>query len=80
MGTGKSQSAITYMNEHSDEKFIYITPFLDEATRIKEACPALNFIEPKKKNAEGGKIAHSAKLISEGKNITTTHQAFRYYT
>ena len=31
MGTGKSSAAITYMNEHKEEKFIYITPYLEEA-------------------------------------------------
>ncbi|MDE6149553.1 MAG: hypothetical protein K2F81_05595, partial [Ruminococcus sp.] len=49
MGTGKSSAAITYLNEHKDEKFIYITPYLDEATRIKKNCPSLRFVEPSEK-------------------------------
>lgn len=82
MGTGKSQSAITYMNEHSDQKFIYITPYLDEANRIKEGCPSLNFTEPsdRLKQYNFRKSEHTAALIKEGKNITTTHQAFKRYT
>lgn len=34
MGSGKSSAAITYMNEHPDDKFIYITPYLNEVKRI----------------------------------------------
>ncbi len=34
MGSGKSCSAIRYMNEH-DGNFIYLTPYLDEVDRIK---------------------------------------------
>lgn len=82
MGTGKSQSAITYMNENSDEKFIYITPYLEEAKRIKEGCPSLNFIEPsnKLKKYNRRKTDHTAALIRKGRNITTTHQSFKAYT
>ena len=82
MGTGKSQSAITYMNEHSDSKFIYITPYLDEANRIKKGCPNLRFVEPSSKISKYGfrKSIHTAALIKDGRNITTTHQAFKNYT
>lgn len=82
MGTGKSSAAITYLNEHKDEKFIYITPYLNEATRIKKGCPQLRFIEPseKLKQYHFRKFEHTAALIKEGRNITTTHQAFKRYT
>lgn len=82
MGTGKSQSAITYMNEHPDDKFIYITPYLDEAARIKKGCPSMKFIEPSNKLSQFHfkKSEHTASLIKEGRNITTTHQAFKGYT
>lgn len=82
MGTGKSSAAITYMNEHRDDKFIYITPYLEEATRIKEGCPEMNFIEPsdKIKKFHFKKSEHTAALIKQGRNITTTHQAFKMYS
>jgi len=82
MGTGKSQSAIAYMNEHKDRKFIYITPYLDEAARIKNGCPDLHFMEPSRKLSEYGfsKSRHTIALIQEGKNVATTHQAFKFYT
>ncbi len=82
MGTGKSQSAITYINEHQDKKFIYITPYLSEAARIKRDCPRLRFIEPSQKLPQYNykKTAHTAALIEDGRNVTTTHQAFKAYS
>ncbi len=81
MGTGKTEAAITYMNEHRGKKFIYITPYLAESNRIKEGCPELHFVEPSNKLSEYHfrKTEHTAALISEGCNITTTHAAFRNY-
>ena len=81
MGQGKSSSAITYMNEHADQKFIYIAPYLDEARRIKERCPDLHFVEPDKDWAHGSsKVSHTQELVIRGHNIATTHQAFKMYT
>ena len=54
MGTGKSSAAITYMNEHQNEKFIYITPYLEEADRIKKGCKAMHFVEPSDKLKQYG--------------------------
>lgn len=71
MGTGKSSAAITYMNEHRNEKFIYITPYLEEAERIKNGCKDMHFIEPsdKLKQYEFKKGVHTAALIKQGKNM-----------
>lgn len=82
MGTGKTSATITYLNEHKNEKFIYITPYLTEASRIKEGCPDLHFVEPsnKLKKYDFKKSLHTAALISQGRNIATTHQAFKGYT
>ena len=82
MGSGKSSAAITYMNENANERFIYITPYLDEAARIKENCPQLRFVEPSRGIAEFGftKTGHTLSLLQEGRNIATTHQAFLFYT
>ena len=82
MGNGKSSASITYMNDHKDRKFIYITPYLDEAARIKENCPELNFVEPSGNLKEYSfkKSLHTAALIDAGENIATTHQAFVGYT
>ena len=82
MSAGKSSAAIAYMNANSDRKFIYITPYLDEAARIKEGCPDLHFVEPSDKLRQYGyrKVEHTAHLINDGRNVATTHQAFKGYT
>lgn len=82
MGSGKTSASITYMNEHPNQKYVFITPYLDEATRIKKGCPNLQFIEPsdKLKQYNFRKCEHTAALIKQGRNITTTHQAFKRYT
>jgi len=81
MGSGKSESAIRYLNEHPGGKFIYITPYLEEAARIKKGCPALDFVEPKNLRQYGNrKLLHTEELIREGRNIATTHQSFKNYT
>lgn len=81
MGTGKSSAAITYMNEHPNDKFIYITPYLEEAKRIKRSCPDLQFVEPSNKIAQYNfnKNSHTCDLIKSDCNIATTHQAFKNY-
>lgn len=82
MGTGKSSAAIRYMNEHSNQKFIYITPYLTETERVRKCCADLHFIEPSDKLREYHfkKSIHTMALIDEGRNISTTHQAFKGYT
>ena len=82
MGSGKTMAAINYMNTHPNNKFIYITPYLDEAERIRNGCKNLHFVEPNRwsSGACHSKIKHTAQLIKEGRNITSTHQAFKYYT
>lgn len=81
MGTGKTSAAIAYMNSHPDDKFVYVTPYLDEADRIKQSCRALHFVEPSGKIPEYGfsKVRHTIELLKQGKNITTTHSAFTNY-
>lgn len=82
MGSGKTSAAIDYMNTHYDQKFIFITPYLDEAKRIKDGCPNVDFVEPSAKLStyKYQKGIHTAKLIDDGRNIATTHQAFAGYT
>jgi len=82
MGSGKSSACINYMREHPDEKYIYISPYVDEATRIKNACPSLHFYEPTKAKYEThhSKTLDSMSKIREGRNIASTHQAYAFYT
>lgn len=76
MGEGKSSGAINYINENTEEKYIYITPYLEEIERVKEK--SRGFIEPEinKKEKIYTKKESLKKLILEGKNIICTHALF----
>ncbi|MDM5229342.1 DEAD/DEAH box helicase family protein [Cytobacillus sp. NJ13] len=77
MGAGKTSFAIqTMKNAPETQKFIYITPFLDEVERIKESVPERNFKEPDIKHGHGTKLSSLKKLVSQGENIVTTHSLF----
>lgn len=80
--THNTTAAINYMNSHANDKFIFITPYLDEAKRIRDNCPNLNFVEPSNQISQYDfkKRTHTAALIKQGRNITSTHQAFKSYT
>ena len=79
MGRGKSWAAINYMNSHDDEKFLYITPYLDEITeRIIPSCPNKEFITPDDKRM-GTKTRHLKSLLNKGKNIASTHALFKRF-
>ena len=82
MGSGKSSAIITYINEHPEKRFLYIAPYLDESERIKDACPDAKFILPSDKIPEYyfSKARHTMALVKRGCNVSTTHQAVRYYT
>ena len=82
MGLGKTTAVMKYMNAHPDERYIYITPFLSEAERVKNGCPELKFREPSNKIPEFNysKVTHTKSLIEEGRNIVSTHQALKFYT
>lgn len=82
MGTGKTSAAIRYINDRPKNKFIYIAPFLEESRRIKDSCPNLHFAEPTNADSKyhHRKIEHTQQLISEGRNVATTHAAFKSYT
>lgn len=82
MGSGKSSAAINYMNAHPNQKFIYITPYLEEAKRIRDSCPELNFKEPSNKipDFDFKKYKHTEELLVSGENITSTHNMFLRYS
>lgn len=78
MGTGKSSAAITYMNEHPEKRFLYVTPFLDETRRIVDACRELRFAEPSDRIPEYrfAKGNHLRSLVNQHRNIAITHALF----
>ena len=71
MGAGKTSAAINYINQaKSDEKFLFITPYIKEIERITKSCPTKNFKEPLKM---GSKLNGIKYLLSKGENIISTH-------
>lgn len=71
MGTGKTQACIAWMRQHPEQKYLYVTPYLDECSRIQASAPELDFHQPQENKT---KSADLLRLLSEGKNITTTHE------
>ena len=76
-GIGKTTSIINMINEDkSDNKYLYITPFLTEVTRIIKECPSHKFKEPQEENGEN-KMNDIKKLLSKGENVVSTHALFK---
>lgn len=74
MGSGKTSSAINYINHSDDDTcFLFITPYLDEVDRIKTSCKNKHFKEPKE---IGTKLNGLKYLIERGENIVSTHALF----
>ena len=75
-GKGKTSWAIEYMNRNDEDKFIYITPYIDEVNRVLFGCSYRSFETPATKNSKGTKLEDFNKLLSAGKNIVSTHALF----
>ena len=76
MGAGKTSAAIWHIN-HSDEKFLYCTPYLTEVDRIIGECPSKRFVQPRTgKSGIGGKKYSLMYLMSKEYNVATTHSLF----
>ena len=78
MGSGKTSSAISYMNEHPDKRYLYITPFIDETERVVKACDSLRFVAPSDKIPEyqHRKRNHLRALVNQHRNVSLTHALF----
>lgn len=82
MGAGKTQSIMNYINaSDDDEKFLVITPFLDEIKRYRAYCYSKNFKTPTflKDNDKCSKLNDLKKLIDKGENIVSTHALFQKF-
>jgi hypothetical protein len=91
MGSGKTTHILKHLNDEytsgsqnpfddasNAKHYMTVTMYLEEAERFKDACPALEFIEPV---AVGGKkLTHVNKLLAQGKNIASTHALFKSFT
>jgi hypothetical protein len=79
MGSGKTSAAINLINNEKDTNFVYITPYLDEVKRIKSSTNR-KFYEPQyyqDNKLYNSKFDSLHALLSEGKNIASTHALFK---
>lgn len=83
MGSGKTTSLIKMMNENTEEKFIYITPYRDEIDRVVDNCPNRYFETPKnfdKINLKTcTKYEDLIKIIEQDINVVSTHALFQTF-
>jgi hypothetical protein len=72
MGQGKTTWAINYMKNNPKERFMYITPFLDEVERVKQELPKAKspYVNHKEKKA---KLDTLRDYTFNGDTIVTTH-------
>lgn len=76
-GSGKTSACIRMMNEQVDKRFIFVTQFLSEVSRIMTQCKSRGFVTP-----DGGievgktKMSDLRTLLQNGQNIATTHALF----
>lgn len=78
MGAGKSSATINYINSSSsDDRFIVITPYLDEVQRYIDSCKSRHFKQPVPKR--GSKLTDIKDLIKHGDNIVSTHSLFQRF-
>tara|TARA_B110001469_G_scaffold116513_1_gene121769 strand:- start:321 stop:1622 length:1302 start_codon:yes stop_codon:yes gene_type:complete len=83
MGQGKSTWLINTVNNFMSSMFddlptpriIIVTPYLNEITRFKEACPMADFMEPKAYGHSKADDLH--ELLKGGCNIVTTHALWK---
>lgn len=76
MGSGKTSWAIQHMDEaSSSNRFIYITPFKSEIERVIGSL-SRDFVQPEN-TKDGTKLESLKKLITEGKDIVSTHALFQ---
>lgn len=77
MGSGKTTWAINKISNEGSNNFIYITPYLTEIKRLKEATKQTNKVyEPTYFNNTNKKDDFH-RLLKEGRNICSTHALFR---
>lgn len=93
MGSGKTTNAIKRMKsyEENGQKFIFVTPFLDEITRVRSAIGSSKIVSPEPKMQLDKLVSISShnkifkytnkhesykRLLKKGKSIATTHSLF----
>lgn len=74
-GQGKTSWAIEQFCKNKEKQYIYVTPFLDEIDRIRDATRRKrNFQTPQFEN--GRKLNGFNRLLANGSDIALTHSTF----
>jgi len=73
MGSGKTTYIVSEMNNNPDKRYIYVTPFLSEASRIEDLCRELWFKKPVNTIS---KSVSFEELVRDGENIAMSHSLF----
>lgn len=79
MGKGKTSWAIqNIVLDNRNERFLYLTPYLEETERVVEQCKkyGVDVHVPDVKKGKGSKAEHLKRLMAEGKSVVTTHALF----
>lgn len=75
--TGKTCWMLDHINEMDSEiKVIFITPFISETERVRDACKKRKFKLPNSKSGKGSKQTHLKDLLRNRENIAATHALF----
>lgn len=74
MGSGKTTNIIREMNEHPENKYVFITPYLKEGKRVINECQRLKFYEP---DGTISKAVSFEMMIKSGVNVVSTHELFK---
>lgn len=77
-GSGKTSLMLEKINKaKGSEKFIFITPYLDEVERVINNTNK-RFVQPETENSET-KLEDFKELLRKGRNICTTHSLFHSF-
>lgn len=80
MGSGKTTAILEYMKENPGKRFLYITPLLSEAETRVANTDGLDVSIPQVSAEHKTKSDHTLALLTEGKNISTTHALYEHLT
>lgn len=82
-GSGKTTWIFEYIRQHPERKWVFVSPYLDEAGdgnekgRIQKELPEFNFKAP---SGTPSKTADFLRLAKKGHNIAITHKLFTGFT
>lgn len=75
--TGKTCWMLDHINEMDfDIKVIFITPFISETERVRDACKQRRFKLPNTRSGRGSKLRNLKDLLRNRENIAATHALF----